>query len=89
MLNIYFTNRFKKDIKRIKKQKKKIQKLNLILRALLNEMPLAKAAREHKLSGIYEGCFECHIEPDWLLIYKRSETSITLIGTGSHSELFK
>ena len=56
---------------------------------MLNRQPLDKKHRLHKLKGDYKDCWECHIEPDWLLIYKKTDKAIIAERTGSHSELFK
>ena len=89
---IRFTNQFKKDIKLAKKQGKSIEKLFEVVDILANGEALAPKYRDHDLSGDYAGCRECHIEPDWLLIYSKEEDGsikiLTLIRTGSHSDLF-
>ena len=59
-----------------------------ILMTLCNEIGLNKKHRLHKLVGDYDNLFECHIEPDWLLIFNLTDTHIELIRMGSHSELF-
>lgn len=55
---------------------------------LANDEPLDERHRDHALIGDYEGCRDCHITPDWLLIYQITETELILVRTGSHSELF-
>lgn len=89
MLNLVTSKQFHKDIKRIKKQGKKTEKLKEIISFLVNEIPLPVEKRDHKLTGIYNHHRECHIDPDWLLIYKTSATDLILERTGSHSELFR
>ena len=86
-----FTSKFKKDIKLLKKQGKKIEKLYEIINILAYGEELDAKYRDHNLIGNYKGYRECHIEPDWLLIYKVMENILilTLSRTGSHSELFK
>lgn len=83
---------FKKSLKKVKKQNKDIKKLIYILRLLANKEKLDKKYKDHVLvdSKHYKGCRECHIEPDWLLIYKYNDNDLILllIETGSHSELF-
>ena len=68
-----------------------MEKLRNIISCLIEEKPLDKKCLPHKLQGEYSGCIECHIEPDWLLIYiiDNNESTITFIRTGTHSDLFK
>ena len=86
-----FTSKFKKDVKLLKKQGKNIEKLYKIINILAYGEELDAKYRDHNLIGNYKGYRECHIEPDWLLIYKVMENILilTLSRTGSHSELFK
>lgn len=88
---IRFTNQFKKDIKLAKKQGKSIEKLFEVVDILANGEALAPKYRDHDLSGDYAGCRECHIEPDWLLIYEINNGLLILVlnRVGSHSDLFK
>lgn len=90
MLEIQFTSKFKKDYKRIKKQGKSLEKLEVVLEMLAKEEVLPESLRDHSLGGTYREHRECHIEPDWLLIYRIDKTKLTLVATrtGSHSELF-
>lgn len=85
------TAKFQKDIKRIKKRGYDISLLTDILKKLSAGDPLPAKNNDHSLSGNFEGCRECHITPDWLLIYKISQNSIYLYltRTGTHSDLFK
>jgi mRNA interferase YafQ len=68
-----------------------IEELKLVVKMLANGEPLPKEYRDHELKGTYSGHRECHIEPDWLLIYKISEQVLvlSLVRTGSHSKLFR
>lgn len=86
-----FTSKFKKDVKLLKKQGKNIEKLYEIINILAYGEELDAKYRDHNLIGNYKGYRECHIEPDWLLIYKIMENILilTLSRTGTHSELFK
>ena len=88
MLKTKQTNQFKKDIKLAKKRNKKIEKLKRVMNLIVSQKELPSKYENHKLSGIYKGCHECHIEPDWLLIYRISDNVVTFISTGSHSDLF-
>lgn len=84
------TAKFQKDIKRIKKRGYDISLLTNVLKKLSTGEPLPEKNNDHSLSGNFEGCRECHITPDWLLIYKISQNSIYLYltRTGTHSDLF-
>lgn len=88
MLKITYTNRFKKDIKLIQKRGLKYKKLQDIVMLLCEKKDLPKNCRPHMLSGQYVGFFECHIEPDWLLIYRLTNEALELSRTGTHSDLF-
>lgn len=88
MLTPSFQRQFLKDLKLAKKRGKDLSKLKIIIQLLLEEIPLPAKNKSHKLSGEFQECWECHIEPDWLLIYRKAETEITFIRTGSHSDLF-
>ncbi len=90
MLAVVFSNKFKKDYKRIQKQGKDITKLEYVLEQLANGEELPRKMYDHKLTGEYNGFRECHIEPDWLLIYRIESDELILVAseTGSHSYLF-
>ena len=90
MKELRYTSRFKKDLKRILNQPKKLKALHEVLTMLRNEVPLPEKYREHALRGDYAGCVECHIEGDFLLIWFDAESDIiALFRLGTHSELFK
>jgi mRNA interferase YafQ len=89
MKTIRRTRQFKRDAKRMQRQGREMEKLKRVLEALVQEEPLASTYRDHVLVGQYKGTRECHIEPDWLLIYEMAESEIVLIRTGSHSDLFR
>ena len=88
--SVDFTTQFKKDIKLAKKQGKDTDKIFEVVEKLANDEVLDAKYKDHCLTGDYKDCRECHIEPDWLLIYEKyeSELILMLIRTGSHSELF-
>jgi len=88
MLKIVYTTAFKKSYKRALKQGKNITKIDNILHHLAHQIPLDQKFRDHKLSGDCIGKRECHIEPNWLLIYEVNDEELVLHQTGSHSELF-
>jgi len=89
LLKLIFRKSFEKDVKRVKKRQKDMEKLKKVITLLLHKTPLPIRNRDHALSGNYSNHRECHIEPDWLLIYKPTEEAIILERTGSHSDLFK
>ena len=88
MLKIERTNAFKKDFKRVLKRGCSEQKLINILKLLVTEQALPVRCKPHRLIGEYSKYWECHIEPNWLLIYEYSDDKIILIRTGTHSDLF-
>jgi len=88
MLLIIWQTQFKKDFKNAKKQGKKLEKLAHIITELQHGRKLSPKNKNHKLKGNYTDCWECHIEPDWLLIYKLNKKELILIRNGSHSDLF-
>jgi mRNA interferase YafQ len=89
MLTILRTNQFKKDYKTAKKRGCDLSKLIEIITILVNEKPLPQKHRDHALAGEYNDCRECHIEPDWLLMYQLREDALILIRTGTHADLFE
>lgn len=90
MLQLVTTTQFRKDIKRAKKRGLNLKKLKTILDTLQREEPLDEKHRDHALVGNYLGFRECHIEPDWLLVYAidKGQLILTASRTGSHSDLF-
>lgn len=90
---IYISNKFKKNFKRILKQGKDMTKLTIVVENLANGYELDPKYKDHALvnNKYYKDARECHIEPDWLLIYKYIDDKLILylIETGSHSDLFK
>ena len=88
--SVDFTTQFKKDIKLAKKQGKDTDKIFEVVEKLANDEVLDAKYKDHCLTGDYKDCRECHVEPDWLLIYKKyeSELILMLVRTGSDSDLF-
>lgn len=89
MLEFKFTNQFKRDIKRAEKRRQNLTKLWKVIDLLCKQESLPERLRNHKLKGNWEDFLECHIEPDFLLIYKIEDNIVHLAGLGSHSDLFK
>ena len=88
-MNIQYTTQFKKDYKKVQKQNKEIEKLKFLIEKILSETTLDEQYKDHNLTGKWKNYRECHITPDWLLIYKKTAELLILVRTGSHSELFK
>lgn len=90
MLTVASSNRFEKDLKRIKKRGMNLDKLEKIIDLLSDQKSLPKVCKDHQLIGNFNNRRECHINPDWLLIYKidHSQKTLFLERTGSHSDLF-
>jgi len=88
LLNIVHENNFKKDLKLMQKRGKNLAKLFDIVEFLSNSELLPAKCRPHILSGDWDGFWELHIEPDWLLIYEFDDENIYLARTGTHSDLF-
>ncbi|MCC5939977.1 MAG: type II toxin-antitoxin system YafQ family toxin [Balneolaceae bacterium] len=88
MKKVSRTNRFKKDVKKMKKRGKSFGAFKQVIQNLAQGKPLDEKFRDHKLLGDYVGTRECHIEPDWLLIYEDYDDELILIRTGTHSDLF-
>lgn len=87
-LGLRTTSRFNRDMKRAKRRNKDFDKLWGIVALLLADEPLPQRHRPHALSGDWASFLECHIEPDWLLIWCRSEEAVVLVRTGTHADLF-
>ncbi|MGC2061535.1 MAG: type II toxin-antitoxin system YafQ family toxin [Thermodesulfovibrionales bacterium] len=90
MLQLRTTKQFERDFRLLEKQGKDLGKLKRITRRLVNEEPLEIRHHDHPLTGDWQGFRDCHIEPDWLLLYRVDKNSgeIVFVRTGSHSALF-
>ena len=90
MLDLIMTTQFRKDLKRINKRGKDLSLLKDVLQTLREEQALEEKYRDHALTGNYIGFRECHVQPDWLLVYaiNKEELILTASRTGSHSDLF-
>lgn len=84
------SKRFEKDLKRCEKRGYNMQLVKDAIMLLAENGTLPASYRPHKLSGQYGGCWECHLKPDWLLIWEQNDTELILLftGTGTHSDLF-
>ncbi len=90
MLTIRYQVAFKKDYKRVVRRGYDMKLLEEVVRLLAEQTPLPRKYRDHRLFGDYAGCRECHITPDWLLIYevRNGELILYLTRTGTHTDLF-
>ena len=88
MRTIRRTSQFKRDVKRMKKRGRDLGKLKEVLEKIISGQQLEAKYCDHVLVGQYEGTRECHIEPDWLLIYELAQNEVILIRTGTHAGLF-
>ncbi|MHB8092297.1 MAG: type II toxin-antitoxin system YafQ family toxin [Syntrophales bacterium] len=84
-----YTNRFEKDLKLMIKRGNDPEMIKPIVRKLIDEIPLERKPRDHLLIGNFKDRRECHIEPDWLLIYRLAGSMIIFERTGTHADLFK
>jgi mRNA interferase YafQ len=82
------TAQFERDAKRQEKRGKAMERLEAIVELIRTRQPLESKHRDHALGGGWKGWRDCHIEPDWILIYKREHATLTLGRTGSHSDVF-
>ena len=82
------TRQFDRDLKRQEKRGKSLNKLHAVIETLRNRRPLDVKYRDHPLGGELTGWRDCHLEPDWILIYRKDEVTLALGRTGSHSDLF-
>lgn len=89
MRKITITTQFEKSLKTIKKRGYELNKLRTVILRLSEGKLTDRSYSDHPLKGKYEGLRECHLAPDWLLIYFSSDEEIILIKTGSHADLFK
>jgi mRNA interferase YafQ len=90
MYKILYTTQFKKSLKLCAKRGLSIDNIHKVIDILSREGKLPYEYRPHRLSGKYKGFWECHIEPDWLLIWDQNDRELTLllVDTGTHSDLF-
>ena len=88
MLKLNTSTQFKKDYKTCIKRHYKMDLLQAVVDVLRVPDALPQKNRDHSLTGNYTGCRECHIPPDWLLIYRQTDTELYLVATGTHADLF-
>ena len=87
---VQMTRTFRKDTERCRKRGLNMELLKTAIRLLTTSGQLPATYRPHKLTGDYAGCWECHLRPDWLMIWEQNDMELTLLftGTGTHSDLF-
>ena len=85
----FYTNRFDKDLKLMTKRGRDPENIKAVMRHLIEEEPLDCKFRDHILIGNFKDRRECHIEPDWPLIYRIEESAIIFERTGTHADLFR
>jgi mRNA interferase YafQ len=90
MYDITYSTKFKRDYKLAVKRHWDVDLLRIVITQLANDKLLAPKHKDHRLQGKFADCRECHIKPDWLLIYRINEDANTLelVATGTHSDLF-
>lgn len=88
-MKIRYSSQFTKDYKRITKQNKDLTKLKIVIDIFATGNSLDEKYRDHQLSGKWKNHRDCHVEPDWILIYRLTSDILYLERTGSHSDLFK
>jgi mRNA interferase YafQ len=84
-----YTRQFERDVKKAKRRGKNLEKLKIVVSALIDGRKLDPLQRDHQLVGYYHGRRECHLEADWLLIYRTDKDQVIFERTGSHSDLFQ
>lgn len=90
MYTLKYTGQFKKDLKRCQKRGMNLSLLQKVIEILQETGSLPSEYKPHLLSGQFAGCWECHVKPDWLLIWEQDDKELTLLllNTGTHSDLF-
>ena len=83
------TSQFKKDIRLAQRRGYDLDKLKRVIEKLARDEPLEEQYEDHALHGMFKGMRDCHIKPDWLLIYKNTSDELVLVRTGTHSDLFR
>lgn len=89
MKTVRRTSQFRQDVKRMERRGKDFAIFKAILNSLITGQTLDRKYRDHPLLGQYAGARECHVEPDWLLIYELAPNEVILIRTGTHADLFE
>ena len=88
MRELVLTTRFRRDMRRMARRGKNPDRLKVVIDKLVANEPLEPGYLAHRLTGDLRFVWECHVENDWLLLWQEDDTTVTLIRTGTHSELF-
>lgn len=90
LYSVEYTNRFKKDVKRCHKRGFNLSELSVIIDQLQRTGKVSSNHQPHKLKGNYSGLWECHVQPDWILVWEQNNEKLTLLFmyTGTHADLF-
>ncbi|MDR3448505.1 MAG: type II toxin-antitoxin system YafQ family toxin [Alphaproteobacteria bacterium] len=88
MKKVTFSGAYERDVRKLIKRGKDLSKLHAVIDALAKGEPLAPRNKPHPLKGAWNPKWDCHIEPDWLLIYEVTQDRVILSRTGTHSDLF-
>ena len=88
MRSIRRDTQFKRDVKRLQKRGRNLDKLKKVIQSLIKAEKLEVKHRDHQLKGLFKDCRECRIEPDWLIIYRIEGSELCLVRTGYHDDLF-
>lgn len=88
MKSVVYSNACERDLRVMAKRGKDLSKLHAVVEMLANDIPLAEKYKPHPLKGTWKPKWDCHIEPDWILIYEVTEDTVKLTRTGTHSDLF-
>jgi mRNA interferase YafQ len=86
--NVVISHAFERDLRKLVKRRKDLSKLSVVVDKLANGEPLASRYKPHPLKGDWKPKWDCHLEPDWLLIYQVTDNEVILARTGTHSDLF-
>ena len=89
MLSVLYRNKFKKNLELMIQRGKDPEKIKIVINLLINRQPLAPKHKDHPLAGDFIGFRDCHIEPNWLMIYRIVDNTLYLERTGTHGDLFK
>jgi mRNA interferase YafQ len=89
MYEILRTSQFRRDVKLVQKRGKDTGHLRMVIETLARGQALSQKYRDHQLKGLFRDCRKCHIEADWLLIYRIEGYALQLVRTGTHSDLFR
>jgi mRNA interferase YafQ len=88
VLKPIYLRSFERELEKAKKRGLDMDKVKAVMSDLIHEKPLSEKHRNHRLKGTFVGYWECHVTPDWLLIYKKDREHIYFARTGTHSDLF-